>query len=91
MAAVSNILKGAGSVLDIWPAPHRRVVGRKIRALSPAEALASDWNRVGSALRASMTVVSREVQGHGHKGNGSRAIDAPEDPRQFHLFDRPED
>jgi len=58
---VRNLLRGAGSALDIMPAPRRYTprFGRRPH-LSATAAIASDWRRVGDDLRAASERYERE-------------------------------
>ena len=50
---LASFLKGAGSVLNISPAPPPR------RSLTDEEAMASDWQKVGDDLREAMNDVRK--------------------------------
>lgn len=51
LETLKNLLRGASTVLDIFPPPRRVDVGRGIINRSDAEALRGDWEKVGGALR----------------------------------------
>jgi hypothetical protein len=52
MEQLLHFIKGFGSVLTLMPPPAPKPVKRRFPTAS--EALASDWNRVGNALRGAM-------------------------------------
>lgn len=51
---LASFLKGAGSVLQIWPTPCRRI-------LTDSEAIASDWQKVGDDLQQAMDDVGEAI------------------------------
>lgn len=62
---LSRFIRGAGSVMEIWPAKDQQA-GRTNLYLRPAsneEALRGYWKQVGSYLRQAMDA-EREQQGH---------------------------
>lgn len=49
-----NLLRGAGSLVDILPAPTFRPLNQSLLGRTDADALRSDWERVGHHLEAAM-------------------------------------
>jgi hypothetical protein len=60
-----------GSVLDVYPAPRRRVITRRLysRPLSRDEAILGYWTAVGTHLRSAMEAGERECKAAEHGRN----------------------
>lgn len=63
--ALRNIIRGMGSVVNIAPAPRHSQIDSPTRGRSDADAVRSDWQRVGDDIRASAERVRTETATHG--------------------------
>jgi len=52
--SLRNMLKGAGSILNLFPAPSPPIELPKFLDRTDEEALASDWQKTGDAMRSAM-------------------------------------
>ncbi|MEK7640807.1 MAG: hypothetical protein AAB389_02325 [Patescibacteria group bacterium] len=57
---LASFLKGAGSVLEIWPTPQPTY---EQRFGTDEERMASDWQRVGDDLQKAMDDVGEDIEG----------------------------
>jgi hypothetical protein len=55
-----NVLRGAGSILDLWPDNTERY--RRIASKTGTDALRQDWMKVGQQLRAATENVSKTAK-----------------------------
>ncbi len=56
-----NILIGAGSIFNLAPAPRPPLTRPKFLDRTDEEALASDWQEVGDAMRGAMGEMDKEI------------------------------
>ena len=64
---LQNLIRGAGSLIDIQPAPHRSSVMEKLPSLSDAEAIEDDWLQVGQDIATAIDKTERQRVSHGSK------------------------
>jgi len=59
--SLRNILIGMGSIFDLCPAPRPPLTRPKFLDRTDAEALASDWQKVGDHMRGAMEQTDKET------------------------------
>lgn len=65
MTTLGSILRGIGSVMDIFPARRHNRVGEGISGQEDAHAIGRDWRAVGQDLNAAMGDAAEEVRSTG--------------------------
>lgn len=56
-----NVIRGVGSVIDIWPAPRLHQIVSPTHGRSDADALRGDWERIGGDFQAAIGRVKAEA------------------------------